>query len=448
MTSADTPTSSPAHLLQNANFTRLWLGQIFSQMADKIFLVFMVALTTSHFQAQLLKDEADSISTWVAAIMLSSTIPAVMFGAVAGVFVDRWDKKGVLVFSNLFRGGLILFIPVLLQVITSTPTVLGIPVGFWGLLLITFAVSTLAQYFAPAEQAFLPVVVRSQNLLAANSLCTTTMMAAVIMGFAVGEPLLGLANHLAAPWFGPGDTGAAILVGGGYLISALSLATVQPRLGPGDPPETPADPREPITLADLWQDFHAGLSYLAGHAAVRVAMILMISLYCVFAALAVLAVQLAEELPGLRASQFGVLLAAAGVGLGLGALVISHWGSRFPRRQVSVLGALGMAVLLILLAESVHSLWGSLGWISGVGFCGACVGIPMQTLIQEETPPALRGKVFGLVNNLTNVALSLPLVLAGVAETILGLQPVLWILGLVIATIGLASYWMGQRGEA
>ncbi|MEN9219629.1 MAG: MFS transporter [Thermostichales cyanobacterium BF4_bins_65] len=440
MGSPDSAAAAQPHLLQNSNFTRLWMGQIFSQVADKVFLVLMIALTTGHVQAQA--QGADSVSAWVAAIMVSSTIPAVLFGAVAGVFVDRWDKKGVLVLSNVLRGVLVLLVPLLLPLLDHTPTVQGIPAGFVLLLGITFGVSTLTQYFTPAEQAILPAVVRPHNLLAANSLCTTTMMVAVIMGFALGEPLLTLANHLASPWFGDSDLGAALLVGGSYVLAALWVVTVQARRWQGEPEE--AEQGSPLSFADLWQDLRAGLAYLGQQPAVRAAMVLMISLYCVFAALAVLAVQMAEELPYLRASQFGVLLSAAGVGLAVGAFGISHWGSRLPRRQVSVAGATGMGVLLLLLAGAVHSLPMALGLIAGVGLCGACMGIPMQTLIQEETPPELRGKVFGLVNNLTNVALSVPLVLAGVAETMFGLQPVLLVLGVV--TMGMGWLAMGMKG--
>jgi MFS family permease len=62
--------------------------------------------------------------------------------------------------------------------------------------------------------------------------------------------------------------------------------------------------------------------------------------------------------------------------------------------------------------------------VLGVG--SALLAIPAQTTIQEETPEELRGKVFGLQNNLINVALSLPLVLAGAVVSRYGLLPVLW----------------------
>ena len=67
--------------------------------------------------------------------------------------------------------------------------------------------------------------------------------------------------------------------------------------------------------------------------------------------------------------------------------------------------------------------------ILGVG--AALVAIPAQTTIQEETPEHQRGRVFGLQNNLINIALSLPLVLAGTLVSSVGLSPVLWLLALL-----------------
>jgi predicted MFS family arabinose efflux permease len=77
-----------------------------------------------------------------------------------------------------------------------------------------------------------------------------------------------------------------------------------------------------------------------------------------------------------------------------------------------------------------------------LGFFAALVGIPMQTAIQAETPPDMRGKVFGLQNNAVNIALSLPLALAGIAETRFGLRSVLLSLAAISLSGGLVSWYM------
>ena len=169
-------------VLKNPNFLALWCGQVFSQLADKIYLVLAIALIANRFQSA-----GQSISGWVSALMIIFTIPAVLFGFAAGVFVDRWSKKSVLVITNLLRGGFVFVLPGLLWISSDWQPMYSIPVGFFLLLGVTFLVSTLTQFFAPAEQAAIPLLVEKRHLLSANSLYTTTMMAAVIIGFALGE---------------------------------------------------------------------------------------------------------------------------------------------------------------------------------------------------------------------------------------------------------------------
>ncbi|MDB9436496.1 MFS transporter [Dolichospermum lemmermannii CS-548] len=419
-------------VLKNPNFLALWAGQVFCQLADKVYLVLMIALINSQFQAS-----DQSISGWVSALMMAFTIPAVLFGSVAGVFVDRWSKKVVLVASNIWRGILVLLIPSLLWLTHDWQPVGVLPVGFLIILGVTFLVSTLTQFFAPAEQSAIPLIVKEQDLLSANSLYTTTMMASVIVGFAVGEPVLALADGLWMQLGGSGGLGKEILVGGSYAIAGLILFLLQTNEKP-HPPET--------EFPHVFSDLRDGLRYLQANHRIRNALLQLIILFSVFAALTVLAVRMAEIIPNMKASQFGFLLASAGVGVALGATILGQFGQRFSYKQLSFWGCLGMAASLIGLSLFTTQLLPVLLFIALVGVFGALVGIPMQTAIQTETPPDMRGKVFGLQNNVINIALSLPLALAGVAETFIGLKAVFFTLAAIVLIGGLFTWY--NSGES
>jgi MFS family permease len=416
-------------VLKNPRFLVLWGGQIFSQLADKVYLVLMIALIASQFQSS-----SASLSGWVSGIMIAFTVPAILFGSIAGVYVDRWSKKNVLVISNLLRGLFVFAVPLLLWLSQDHLFFGNLPLGFWLLLLITFCVSTLTQFFAPAEQAVLPLIVKHKNLLAANSLYTTTMMALVIVGFAVGEPLLEMADQLLHGWF----FGKELVVGGAYAIAGLLLIALKTN-------ETEAD--RLTEKRNVWADLLDGVNYLKLNHQVRNALIQLVILFSVFAALAVLAVSLADQIPGLKAEQFGLLLASGGVGMGVGAFFLGNWGDNLSYRVLSLWGSIGTAIALIALSFSTQSLTLALGSTAVLGLAAAFVGIPMQTTIQGETPPAMRGKVFGLQNNAVNIALSLPLALAGIAETLFGLQPVLFALaGLAIAG-GILNWYISVKTQ-
>ena len=428
------PEQGFAPVLRNRNFLTLWSGQVFSQLSDKVYLVLMIALIASRFQS-----EGQTISGWVSSIMIAFTIPAILFGSIAGVYVDRWSKKGVLVSTNLLRGALVFAIPLLLWLTQGWTTFKGLPVGFCLLLVVTFLVSTLTQFFAPAEQSIMPLVVEKRDLLSANSLYTTTMMASVIIGFAVGEPLLALADTIAS-WFGGGtDFGRELLVGGGYTIAGVLLLLMKT----GEKPQDIAPEDQP----HVWEDIKDGLRFLKKHAHVRGALVQLVILFSIFAALAVLAVRLAEVMPEIKSSQFGFLLAAGGVGMAAGAALLGSFGQRFPHARLGTIGSVGMSTCLIGLAFFYSHLWITLALIASLGAFAALVGIPMQTAIQQETPEEMRGKVFGLQNNAVNIALSLPLVLAGVSETIFGLRVVFLALSALTIAGGSLTWYIAHTTD-
>lgn len=420
-------------VLQNQNFLFLWAGQVFSQLADKVYLVLMIALITTQFQT-----EGQTVSGWVSSVMVAFTIPAVLFGSFAGVLVDRWSKKWTMVLTNVLRGGLVLLLPLLLWVVKPYGNFLQVPLGFWMVLGVTFLVSTLTQFFAPAEQSTIPLIVDKPQLLSANSLYTFTMMLAVVVGFAAGDPLLevstALLGHL--PWVG--SFSRELVVGGSYAIAGLLLMFLS----------TNEASRPQVTdMGQVWADIKDGLEFINAHRRIKGALIQLVILFSIFAALAVLVVRMAEVLPEIKSSQFGLLLAAGGVGMVIGIGVLNRIVHHVSYRILSLYGSLGMGVAFFLLAFSTHHLWLSLGLLSTIGICAALVGVPMQTTMQEQTPEDLRGKVFGLQNNAVNIALSLPLALAGVAETFLGLQWVLLSLATLVVTGGLLTWYISGTAE-
>ncbi|MFN3360584.1 MAG: MFS transporter [Pseudanabaenaceae cyanobacterium] len=398
-------------LTRNFNFLSIWLAQVFSQIADKIYLVFTIALISQQLFA-----EGTEIRPFVTGVMVAFTIPAILFGSVAGVFVDRWSKKWVLIVSNLLRGLLILLLPL-------TISILGTGVKAYGVLLvITFLVSTLTQFFTPAEQSAITLVVGREQLLKANSVYATTVMGALILGFAVGKPALALADRVFGTW------GKEILVGGSYILAGLILLW----LVTGEREHSHYQPH-------IWTDLQEGFAYVQRQPLVRGALVQLVTTYSVIAALTVLAVQIAEQMPQLQADDFGYLLSVSSVGIAVAAGILARFGQQLPYHRSILYGTIGMSLALACLSLTAKELLPALVTTTIIGVCAGLCAIPMQTLIQEKTPEQLRGKVFCLQNNIINVALSLPLALAGVAESYFGLTIVLWSLALFVLAGGIWS---------
>jgi MFS family permease len=423
-------------------FRRLWLGQIFSQLADKFYIVLMVFLIAQYWVTDNpanpalvdaaaairidLETRAQVITLMATGIYVANTIPAILLGTVAGVWADRWPKRKVMVASNALRSGLLLLAPLCLL---PGPVWLGLSWGYWALVGMTFLESVLTQFFAPAEQAMLPLLVPSGQLLAANSVYQATSMAATIVGFAVGDPVLRLLQKSLAQVGIPG--GEFVLLPLCYGLAAVAIAGI-----------TLEEPVRIPRSISVWEEIGEGVQVLRERRSVRAAMIQLVLLYSLLAALYVLAISLAATIESLGPTGFGILLAASGVGLALGALAVAQMGERFNRRLLGTSGLGVVACCLVLLGQARGQLVPTLALCALLGVGAAVLAIPAQTTIQEDTPEDQRGKVFGLQNNLINIALSLPLVLAGAVVSRYGLLPVLWgLAGITLITALLEQPW-------
>jgi len=402
-------------LLRNRPFLALWTGQLLAQVADKIFYVLLIILLKTGGYTPGQNTEHSMLS----AVMIAYTLPAIVFGSAAGIVVDRFSKKQMLIACNVIRAVLIVALPFL-------------PKAFFVLLTITFLVSTVTQFFAPAEAAAVPLAVGREGLMSANALFASSTMGGIIVGMTIGEPLFSWVKHSF------GAASQEFLLGGLYLISAGLIYTMRIK---------EAHPGSSGKNVHPWQDLKEGLRYVKHNHLVSNAMVQLTILYSVFAALQVLAIALSGKI-GLKETQFGFLLAAAGVGMVFGAAFLGHWGASFHHKPLPLIGFLMMGFVLAMFAF-VRQLWVGFGLSALFGFGASLINGPMQALIQEKTPESMRGKVFGLENNAINIALSLPLALTGpltdavskaVGSDDLGLRIVLLSLGFLVSVMGMAAW--------
>jgi predicted MFS family arabinose efflux permease len=405
-------------LMKNRSFLQLWVGQVFSQLADKIFLTLQVALLTKFAPLRLVVGDWSwqmAQSEQLLFLLVASTIPAILIGSAAGIFVDRHNKKSVLFHCNLWRGVMLIFLPLL------TSNMFAVMIG------VVFFESILTQFFAPAEQSAIPLVVRREHLISANSLFATTMIGSIVVGHAVGAPLFDLITQVSP------KAGRELLVAALYIGAAL-LMGFTPMKETRDTKDHAIHP---------WSDFKAGLAYLKQSRLISNAMVQLMLIYGVFAALTVLSIEL-TKLIGLRAEQFGFLVAPAGLGMILGAALMNVLGDRIHRKPLPLAGFLIVAAVLGLFTQ-VHSLSAAMPLSALFGMGAILIVVPMQTLIQQETPASMRGKVFGFQNNVINIAVSLPLVMAEVLTKQFGLQAVMFGTACIVAVAGIWTWRISRR---
>lgn len=430
-------------VLRNRNFLALWIGQIFSQLADRIIFVVFIILIVQHFGVE---------GRYKSFLYVAFTIPAILLTAVAGVFVDRWPRRAVLVGTNLLRAGLVALIP----------WAAGATDG-WAIYGVAFLISVATQFFVPAEAATIPMIVERSCLLTANSLFTTTMMASVIFGFALGDPLINIFSLGKIHW----------AMTGLFLLASLSLSCVRtPSVCVLDERYRPS-----TTLAMSFQRFREeirdGLSYIADNPMVRNAMLKLALIFSAMVALCLLFISFAETYlysdPRVAAQKFAYIIAFCGIGMALGAFRV---GNAFhdARRGVMVFGGficVGFCLVMLTLGIGLiprHDYvfhWPRLvagffyldelrftmrmmytyGLSVLMGIGAAFVAIPLQAVLQELIPEDKRGKVFGVQFTILSTASTLPALIAGYAVEHVGVSTVLLLVGLPMFLFGLIGLY-------
>lgn len=410
----------------------LWIAQIFSQFADRAVFVLFVAVLTANEHATIAGRHFGAAQL-TSLLYIAFTIPAVVLSPVAGVYVDRWSNRAVLCISNLVRAAFVCLV--------SLPLVKSSPMAAFSL---AFFISIGSQFFAPAESSSIPRLVKKDELYGANSLFFTTMMIALGFGFAVGEPIVSATGVGKAPF--------AVAIA--FLLAAVCVLQIS-----DNKPN-----REGENL--WWEELRFGIAYIANNQMVFRAILKITFLFSTIITLNIIAVALAQQVLQLEASKFGYIVAAAGVGMGVGNFLVGHYYSHV---SPSLLAYRGFSLLGLFM-----TMLGSLGFIQdylfpviglkGVYFQGpliavpllvaaligvscAFVAVPTQSLLQAAVPEELRGKVFAAQNTAMSAASTIPVLLAGVSADNLpgGVSTTLLIIGLPTLAMGINNYFKTKR---
>lgn len=434
-------------VLQNRNFLALWIGQIFSQLGDRIIFVVFISLIAHHFGTS---------DRYTSFLYIAFTIPAICLTAIAGVFVDRWPRRAVLVTTNLMRAAIVALIP------WAAHATHG-----WALYLLAFLISAATQFFVPAEAATIPMIVRRSCLLTANSLFTTTMMGSVIFGFALGDPLINIFSLNQVHW----------ALTSLFVAASISLMFVRPaplcQLDEGVKPAA--------TLSEAFLRFRDeiqdGFAYIMSDKLVRNAMLKLALLFSTVVAVCILFISFAKaylyDNPLVAAQKFAYIITFCGIGMAFGAFWVGH-SFTHARRGIMVFGGFIVTALCLILLTLVDHISAHdhffhvpkmvegaiyldeirftyrmlytyiISVVMGIG--ASFVAIPLQSVLQELIPDDKRGKVFGVQFTLLSTSSTLPVLVAGLAVEQLGVRFMFLLIGIPLLLFGI--YGLFKRLKA
>jgi Na+/melibiose symporter-like transporter len=385
-------------ILRRRNFALLWFAGLVSFTGD---WMLAVALPLAIYELT-----GSALAT--GGVLVANKLVALVLGSVAGVFVDRWDRRRTMVVANLVRA------PILLPLLAVDSAA-----RVWIVYVVAAGLSAVGQFFRPAETALLPRLVGEEDLVPANALNALNDNLSRLVGPALGG--------LAAAWFGLG--GAVVADAASYLIAAGMIAAIATPTG-----RARAAPRGTATVKETWavvrREWRAGLRTIRANPVLRV-------VFGVFAiaSLGEGVMQTAfwiyvEQALGGGSREAGWLLSAQAVGGLVGAVAVGARGKTRSPLYLLGWGAVGVGLADLVTFNYpafVPAIGPGLVLMAVAGVPATAFGTGYAAALQTEATDAYRGRVAGALGAMSALFMIGGAVLAGLATEPLGAVAVLTI---------------------
>lgn len=402
------PPPTPRDLLHLPDFRRLWLAHLISQFGNALtsLALIIVVNALTHSTAA------------VAGMALALAAPQIVFGLVAGVFVDRLDRRRIMIVSDLLRA---------LLVLGFIPAALG--GQLWALYALGFAQAALGTLFTPARGALMPTLVPESGLLAANALMHSGRIAAAALGAALVGLLVGFL-HVTWPLF--------LVDGLTFLAAAALVAGIRPGA-----PDAAAPGAAPNFLAEL----RGGLRVIARSRALTGILIAIGVGELGLGATQVLYAPFLERELRVSAGWLGGVELAMTLAMVFSSGLVTVLAARL---QARLLGPAAMVVagLALALVSRLTGIWQVLPNEVLLGLAAAPMQTALSTIFQTSTAPQVRGRVGSVLGTVSGTASALSIAAAGVLGDRVGLRGSFLLMGGVTVGAGLLSAWLFREREA
>jgi len=406
------PAPSPFAVFKNRSFSLMWFGRLISTFGDSL----------TQLAAGILVYRLTGSVLSVGLMLAVTSLPSLLFGLVAGVYVDRWNRKKIMVVSSFLQAGLVALIPLLL------------PFGIVWLYVLVALSSTVRQFFEPAHDSVLPDVADDAALESANSFMSISSTASSVLGYAAAGLLASSLSLNLVFWL----DALTFVVGG-----ALLLGVAVPHHAGGD--------EEGVRT--VLGDIRSGLAHLFETPLLRAIFGLSLSIFFVLGmGNALFLPFVLSKLPGGSEFVFGLQEGAMSLGFVLGSVVMASFASRMKERGWISLCLVGMGAASLVYAFS-NSVTLVIVLAGLIGFFNAPAVISIKTVFQRKTPPKLRGRVIGAYYVGVDSVMVIGLLVGGLGDLV-GIRTLLagagvltLLLGFVAATLTSLKTSTAPEGE-
>jgi predicted MFS family arabinose efflux permease len=392
-------------VLRQRNFRLLFLGGLVSSLGD-----WFLFIALPFYVYSLTGSALATGGTFIA-----ESLPSILFGSVAGVFVDRWDRRRTMIVADVLRAILLLG----LLAARSRETV-------WIVFAVSFAQSTIGQFFGPSKDALIPRLVGEKDLLAANALSSMGGQLMMLIGPALGGAALALF----------GISSSILADSASFLFSALMAGFVV--VSPTRQDQTTGSPPAVAAWQRVWREYREGLA-LVRHNSIVMALLLAMGIASVGQGLInVQMIPWVKDIVHGDALVLGWIVSAQGIGGLIGGLALGSAGRSLSPTQVLAAGLVLTGLLVVAVVSSVV-LPVILVLIGLIGVAVVVFVVRLQTLLQVSVSDAYRGRVLGAYATTQSALLLAGMALSGALGSIVGPVLTLELAGVLYAAGGVAT---------
>jgi dTMP kinase len=385
---AETPPMPPApwRVFGTQSFFRLWLAQVISSLGDWIGLIAILAIASRV---------SDNSGAAVSLVMMTRVLPGFLLGTVGGVIIDRFDRRKVMVLSDIGRASLLLTLPFV--------------ENMFGLVLVSLGLELMTLLWGPAQAATVPHFVPEEQLASANSLSLAASYGTFPIASIIFSLLAGLASVLGRldiiSSFRVDSEVLALVVDACTFLASAAIVWRLPF------PHRDRTNGRRIDWPDTYSDIKEGLRFIGSNPLVRGVIIGLGFGLIGGGAMIPLGPAFAKEVLHGGSTAFGVLMTALGFGAAIGVVTLLWLQGHLPRTTVFAAAVVGTGTFLIL-AASVASLAPAALLIGGVGACAGTSYVTGFTVLQENVNDALRGRIFATLYTVIRLCLLISLTIS------------------------------------
>ncbi|HEX6220529.1 MAG TPA: MFS transporter [Acidimicrobiia bacterium] len=385
-------------LLRIRDYRYLWFAQVLSDFGDNL----------TFFTLLILIQRLTGSTVALAGLMVAVTLPTLVFGTLAGVYVDRFDRRRAMLISDLLRAVFVLGF----LFVRSEGLILFIYA-------IAFVQASIGTVFNPARAAFLPSVVGTDRLLAANSVSQTSRIVFNLLG-------TGAAGILAA--VGPTLAPAFVIDAATFFLSFLLISRIRTS---GVPEKQPT--------SKVWAEMKAGFRVMVGSRPLRAVMIALSVTMLGLGAVNVLFVPFLIDDLNVSEAFLGAVEASQVAGLVVSGTLVALLATRLRPSTLVSAGLLGLGVFVAGISGAT-AVWHIMVMLFFVGLSVGPVQAGANTLSQTLIEDSMRGRVGGALNTLVSGANIVSMGLAGVAAAAVGTRNVFLLSGGLVFLSGLLAF--------